>query len=51
LKDVLEATEKKTIIETLDACNYNKKITMRKLGISKSAFYEKLKKYDIKDKK
>jgi len=50
LKDVLEATEKKTIIETLDACNYNKKITMRKLGISKSAFYEKLKKYDIKDK-
>jgi len=51
LKDILEATEKKTIIETLDACNYNKKITMRKLGISKSAFYEKLKKYDIKDKK
>lgn len=51
LKDVLETTEKKTIIETLDACNYNKKITMRKLGISKSAFYEKLKKYDIKDKK
>ena len=50
LKDVLEATEKKTIIETLDACNYNKKITMRKLGISKSAFYEKLKKYGIKDK-
>ncbi len=51
LKDILEATEKKTIIETLDACNYNKKITMRKLGISKSAFYEKLKKYDINDKK
>jgi transcriptional regulator with PAS, ATPase and Fis domain len=50
LKDVLEATEKKTIIETLDACNYNKKITMRKLGISKSAFYEKIKKYNIKDR-
>jgi transcriptional regulator with PAS, ATPase and Fis domain len=47
LKDILEATEKKTILETLDACNYSNKITMRKLGISKSAYYEKLKKYNI----
>ncbi|PIE77063.1 MAG: sigma-54-dependent Fis family transcriptional regulator [Clostridiales bacterium] len=49
LKDILAATEKNAIVETLDACNGNKKITMRKLGISKSAFYEKLKKYGIVD--
>ncbi|OPL09507.1 MAG: hypothetical protein AVO33_06850 [delta proteobacterium ML8_F1] len=47
LKDILEITEKKTILETLEACNYSNKITMRKLGISKSAYYDKLKKYGI----
>ncbi len=47
LKDLLEVTEKQAIIDTLEACNYNNKITMRKLGISKSAYYEKLKKYDL----
>lgn len=47
LKDIVAEAEKKAILETLDACNYNKKITMRKLGISKSAFYEKLNKYEI----
>ncbi len=47
LKDILEITEKKTILETLEACNYSNKITMRKLGISKSAYYDKMKKYGI----
>lgn len=47
LKDIIADAEKNAIIETLDACNYNKKITMRKLGISKSTFYEKLNKYKI----
>jgi transcriptional regulator with PAS, ATPase and Fis domain len=47
LKDIIAEAEKKAILETLEACNNNKKITMRKLGISKSTFYEKLGKYDI----
>ncbi len=47
LKDIIAEAERKAILETLDACNNNKKITMRKLGISKSTFYEKLGKYEI----
>lgn len=47
LKDILSAAEKRAILEMLDACNGNKQIAMRKLCISKSAFYEKLKKYGI----
>ncbi|MBW1837236.1 MAG: sigma 54-interacting transcriptional regulator [Deltaproteobacteria bacterium] len=33
--------------EVLDECNWNKKETAAKLGISRSTLYEKLKKYDI----
>ncbi|GFR34713.1 helix-turn-helix domain-containing protein [Thermobrachium celere] len=47
LKDILEETEKNIIIEALKRNNGDKKKTMEELGIKKSAFYEKLKKYDI----
>ncbi|CDF59406.1 sigma 54-interacting transcriptional regulator [Thermobrachium celere] len=47
LKDILEETEKSIITEALKRNNGDKKKTMEELGIKKSAFYEKLKKYDI----
>lgn len=47
LKDILEETEKSVIIESLKKNNGDKKIAMNELGIKKSAFYEKLKKFGI----
>ena len=39
--------EKNLLIEVLGECNWNKKETAVKLGISRSTLYEKLKKYNI----
>ena len=39
--------EKNLLREVLDECNWNKKETAAKLGISRSTLYEKLKKYQI----
>jgi len=39
--------EKKLLKEVLGECNWNKKETAAKLGISRSTLYEKLKKYNI----
>ena len=39
--------EKNLLWEVLDECNWNKKETAAKLGISRSTLYEKLKKYNI----
>ncbi|MBW2440603.1 MAG: sigma 54-interacting transcriptional regulator [Deltaproteobacteria bacterium] len=39
--------EKTLLREVLDECNWNKKETAAKLGISRSTLYEKLKKYNI----
>ena len=39
--------EKNLLKEVLDECNWNKKETAAKLGISRSTLYEKLKKYNI----
>jgi two-component system response regulator HydG len=39
--------EKNLLREVLDECNWNKKQTAAKLGISRSTLYEKLKKYNI----
>jgi sigma-54 dependent transcriptional regulator, acetoin dehydrogenase operon transcriptional activator AcoR len=47
LKDILETTERKVIMSYLNRFNGDKQRTMDALGIKKTAFYEKLKKYDI----
>ena len=47
LKDKLDAYEKQVLIETLEATE-SSKIAMQLLGLSKSTFYEKLKKHGIK---
>lgn len=47
LKERLEADEKKIIEEALFKNNDNRKKTMGELGLSRTVFYEKLKKYDI----
>jgi transcriptional regulator with GAF, ATPase, and Fis domain len=39
--------EKTLLNEVLGECNWNKKVTAAKLGISRSTLYEKLKKYNI----
>jgi two-component system response regulator HydG len=39
--------EKKLLQETLEECGWNKKQTAKRLGISRSTLYEKLKKYQI----
>jgi len=39
--------EAKLLKEALDACQWNKKETARRLGISRSTLYEKIKKYQI----
>lgn len=48
LKSFLEEQEKKAIIYALNLCNGDKKKAMEALNISKTTFYEKLKKYNIK---
>ncbi len=45
--DLLQASEKDTIIQVLAECNYNKKLAAQMLGISRSTLYSKLEKYDI----
>ena len=47
-KDTLEAKEKTHLVEMLTECNWNKKETARRLGISRSTLYTKLKRYRIK---
>ncbi len=47
LKDALIDAEKIAIENALEATNRNKSEAMRILGIGKTSFYEKLKKYDI----
>jgi transcriptional regulator of acetoin/glycerol metabolism len=46
-KRSLMENEKYLLREMLDECNWNKKVTAAKLGISRSTLYEKLKKYHI----
>jgi transcriptional regulator with PAS, ATPase and Fis domain len=48
LNNALTKTEKRVMEETLKQCNYDKKLTMQRLEMSKTNFYEKLKKYQIK---
>jgi len=43
----IKENEKYLLREALDECNWNKKETAAKLGISRSTLYEKLKKYNI----
>ncbi len=45
--DLLKVNEKDTIMHVLKECNYNKKQTAQRLGISRSTLYTKLEKYGI----
>ncbi len=47
LKDVMDSTEKDFILRTLERCGGNSSEAIKALGISKTAFYEKVKKYGI----
>ena len=47
LKERLEADERKIIEDTLFKNNDDRKKTMDELGLSRTVFYEKLKKYEI----
>lgn len=47
LKEILDNTEKKAIINCLEAVNSNKSKASKLLGISRTALYEKLEKYGI----
>ncbi|KUK73163.1 MAG: Transcriptional regulator [Clostridiales bacterium 38_11] len=47
LKEIVEETEKKAILNCLEAVNYNKSKASRILGISRTAFYEKIDKYGL----
>ncbi|SHJ25043.1 PAS domain S-box-containing protein [Dethiosulfatibacter aminovorans DSM 17477] len=48
LKDVLNETEIRTIVQCLEVVSFNKSRAARLLGVSRAAFYEKLDKYKIK---
>jgi two-component system response regulator HydG len=43
----LQGSERNLMIGALEACNWNKKETAKRLGISRSTLYSKLKKYQI----
>jgi transcriptional regulator with GAF, ATPase, and Fis domain len=43
----MEDHEKKLLQDTLEECGWNKKQTAKRLGISRSTLYDKLKKYQI----
>ncbi|MBS4191703.1 sigma 54-interacting transcriptional regulator [Bacillus sp. FJAT-49705] len=47
LKEILEETEKRVLIQSLNKFNDDKLEAAKALGISKSSMYEKLKKYGI----
>lgn len=47
LKEQLEREERRIIAETLANNRYKRRETMEELGLSKSVFYEKLKKYQL----
>jgi len=47
LKEILEETEKRIIVTTLEQVNQDKQKAARALGISKSSMYEKIKKYAL----
>jgi sigma-54 dependent transcriptional regulator, acetoin dehydrogenase operon transcriptional activator AcoR len=48
LKEIIESTEKRAIISYLRRFSGDKQKAMEALGIKKTAFYEKLKRYQIK---
>ena len=48
LKEMVEQTERKAILDCLEAVNFNKSRAAKVLGISRTAFYEKLEKYNLK---
>lgn len=50
LRDVVANAERNAILDALELSNYNKKDAMNRLGISKSAFYEKLNRYNIESR-
>lgn len=47
LHEILEKTERETIINTLKICNGNKTHAIELLGISRRSFYQKLNKYHL----
>ena len=47
LKEQLEREERRILAETLALNHYKRRETMEALGLSKSVFYEKLKKYQL----
>lgn len=49
LKEILEQTEKKVLLQSLNKYNNDKLEAAKALGISKSSMYEKLKKYGMPD--
>ena len=49
LKEKLEKEECRIIADALANNKYNRKSAMEELGLSKSVFYEKLKKYDLNE--
>ncbi|MDW7669203.1 MAG: sigma 54-interacting transcriptional regulator, partial [Bacillota bacterium] len=49
IKEMKEDLEKKTIIQTLENCSNNKTKAAKNLGISRTALYKKIDKYQIED--
>jgi transcriptional regulator with PAS, ATPase and Fis domain len=47
LKEIVDETERKAILNCLEAVNYNKSKASKILGISRTAFYEKIDKYKL----
>lgn len=50
LHEILENTERETILNTLKLCNGNKTQAIELLGISRRSFYQKLNKYHLLEK-
>jgi two-component system response regulator HydG len=46
-KPTLVSHEKQLLVETMEVCGWNKKQAARRLGISRSTLYEKLKKHRV----
>jgi transcriptional regulator with PAS, ATPase and Fis domain len=47
LRELLEETEKQAILDAIELFHGNNQAAIKSLGISKTSFYEKLKKYNI----